>query len=220
MKKVFTAALVLLLPFMLVGCGGKEFNLKDYMSEITTTYFQGQGRGVNASLSVGQREIDYKVDGKHGQTCDFSLIEIKFDNIRAEEELPVELIIDGQSQDFVLELNPVSHVYMGDLGYAVKGDDSIAIVVDGQRIELTNITGDFAVDANQALEMARIALIDQIASCYNDGRFCGEGYLKVLHEEGEPFNQLFWSFRLVCEQGVKYDVVVNAQTGELVGVNL
>lgn len=220
MKKVFAAALVLLLPFMLVGCGGKEFNLKDYMSEITTTYFQGQGQGVNASLSVGQREIDYKVDGKHGQTCDFSLIEIKFDNIRAEEELPVELIIDGQSQDFVLELNPVSHVYMGDLGYAVKGDDSIAIVVDGQRIELTNITGDFAVDANQALEMARIALIDQIASCYNDGRFCGEGYLKVLHEEGEPFNQLFWSFRLVCEQGVKYDVVVNAQTGELVGVNL
>lgn len=220
MKKVFAAALVLLLPFMLVGCGEKEFNLKDYMSEITTMYFQGQGQGVNVSLSVGQREIDYKVDGKHGQTCDFSLIEIKFDNIRAEEELPVELIIDGQSQDFVLELNPVSHVYMGDLGYAVKGDDSIVIVVDGQRIELTNITGDFAVDANQALEMARIALIDQIASCYNDGRFCGEGYLKVLHEEGEPFNQLFWSFRLVCEQGVKYDVVVNAQTGELVGVNL
>lgn len=220
MKKVFAAALVLLLPFMLVGCGEKEFNLKDYMSEITTTYFQGQGQGVNASLSVGQREIDYKVDGKHGQTCDFSLIEVKFDNIRAEEELPVELIIDGQSQDFVLELNPVSHVYMGDLGYAVKPDSSFVIFVGNQKVELTNITGDFAVDANQALEMARIALIDQIASCYNDGRFCGEGYLKVLHEEGEPFNQLFWSFRLVCEQGVKYDVVINAQTGELVGVNL
>lgn len=220
MKKFFAASMMLLFPLMLVGCGRSDFNLKDYMSEITTVYFQGQGQGVNASLSVGQREIDYKVDGKHGPTCDFSLIEIKFDNVREEEILQVEIIINGQSQNFSLELNPVNHVYMGDLGYAVKGDDSIVIVVDGQRIELTNITGDFAVNADEALEMARIALIDQIAACYNEGRFCGEGYLKLLHEEGGSFSQLFWSFRLVCQQGVKYDVVINAQTGELVGVNL
>ena len=219
MKKIFAFAL-LLLPLMLVGCVEKKFKLDDYMSEITTTYFQGQGQGVDASVSVGRREIDYKVDGKHGQTCDFSLVEVKFANIREEGLLQVELIIDGQSQDFTLELNPVNHIYMGDLGYAISADSSVAIVVGEKKIELENLTNNFAVDAEQALEKARVALIDQIAACYREGQFCGEGYLKLLHEEGGLFDQLFWSFRLVCEQGVKYDVVINAQTGEIVGVNL
>lgn len=220
MKKFFSVAFILLMPLILFGCGKNEFNLKDYMSEITTIYFQGENQNINASLSVGQREIDYKIDGKHGLTCEFSLIELKFQNIKEAEKLTVQIIIDGQSQDFVLELNPVNHVYMGDLGYAIKEDSSIEIIVDGVNIVLTNITGEFAVDANQALEIARIELIDQISYCYNDGKFCGEGYLKLLHEEGNAFDQLFWVFRLVCEQDIKYDVVINAKTGEVVGVNL
>mgnify|MGYP005764008613 FL=1 len=218
MKK-FLAVIILALPLFLVGCGQKEFELKDYMSEITNVYYQAEGDGVNASVSVGQREVDYKVNGVHGSVCDFTLIEVKFDEVKNQDAMEIEVVIDGVSQPFMLEFNPLTDVFVGDLGYAVESGASISLVIEGQRLDMVNIT-DELISSSEALEIARLALIDEIASCYSGGVFCGECYLKLLHERGSSFNQLFWSFSLVCVQGVKYDVVINAQTGEVVGENL
>ncbi len=218
MKK-FLAVTMLMLPLFLVGCGQKKFDLKDYMSEITNVYYQAEGEGVNASISVGQREIDYKANGIHGDVCDFSLIEVKFDKVKNQQTEDIEIVVDGVSQPFTLEFNPLTDVFVGDLGYALKQGASVSLVIEGQRLDMDNIT-DRLISSSDALEKARVALIDEIASCYSSGTFCGECYLKLLHERGASFNQLFWSFSLVCQKGVKYDVVINAQTGDVIGENL
>ena len=220
MKKVFPLIFLFILPLFLVGCGTKKFQLQEYMSEITTSYYQAEGEGLNISLSVGQREIDYKVDGLHGATCGFSLFEIKFDNILEENTINISVIIDGKDYSLVLEHNPVNNTYMGDLGFAISNDSSVQVKVEGQTLNLTNVSNNFAVSSDEALEKASVVLIDELASCYNNGNFCGECYLKILNEQDGSFNELFWCFSLVCNQGIKYDVVINVQTGEVVGVNL
>lgn len=218
MKKVLFS-LLMVAPILLAGCGQKEFNLKDYVSEITNVYYQAEGDGVNASISIGQREIDYKVNGISGALCDFSLIEVKFDSAKNEDVIEVQIEINGNEQNFILEFNPLTDVFVGDLGYAIEDGANVSIVVEGQRLELVDITKSI-ISSDEAFEKARLALIDEIASCYNNGNFCAECYLKLLHQQGQSFEQLFWSFTLVCSQGVKYNVVIDATTGEVVGVNL
>ena len=72
LKKILIA-LSVVCSLMFVGCR-MENQSADYMSEQTWTYFYGANGGVKCSISVGERERDYKLDGKHGNVCDFSLI--------------------------------------------------------------------------------------------------------------------------------------------------
>lgn len=220
MKKIFPFIFILLLPVLLVGCGSNKFQLEDYMSEITKVYFQAEGDGFNATLSVGEREIDYRVDGRHGPTCDFALLQVEFNSVVENDVIDCVVNIDGQDTSLLLEFNPLNNCFMGDLGFSINADAKVSITVEEKSLSLENVSNNFAIDWQQALEKSEIALIDEISSCCNNGSFCGEGYLKLLHEKGGSFQELFWSFRLVCEQGVKYDVVINAQTGEIAGVNL
>ena len=220
MKKVVPFIFVLILPFVLAGCGSKQFELEDYMSETTKVYFQAEGNGFNATLSVGEREIDYKVDGRHGATCDFALLQVEFDSVLENDAIDCVVSIDGQDTSLLLEFNPLNNCYVGDLGFNINSDANVSITVEEKSLQLENVSNNFAINWQEALQKSQIALIDEISSCYSNGSFCGEGYLKLLHEKGGSFQELFWSFRLVCEQGIKYDVVIDAQTGEIVGVNL
>lgn len=220
MKKVVLFIFVLILPFVLAGCGSKQFELEDYMSETTKVYFQAEGNGFNATLSVGEREIDYKVDGRHGETCEFALLQVEFDSVLENDAIDCVVSIDGQDTSLLLEFNPLNNCYMGDLGFNINADANVSITVEEKSLQLENVSNNFAINWQEALQKSQIALIDEISSCYSNGSFCGEGYLKLLHEKGGSFQELFWSFRLVCEQGIKYDVVIDAQTGEIVGVNL
>lgn len=220
MKKSLLFLFILILPVILVGCGSKIFDLSDYMSEITTSYYQGENENFNASISVGQREINYKVDGKHGPDCDFSLVEVKFSTLKEELGLDIEVIIDGQENDLFLEYVPLHNTFMGDLGFAIKSGSKVTIKIGDETLNLSQVSENFTVDYNKALDIAKLQLIDEISSYNINGQFNAEGYLKLLNKEGESFNQLFWCFTLVGSDGLKFDVVIDANTGEVIGANI
>lgn len=219
MKKVIALLFIMCLPLMLAGCGKQKFELKNYMSEITYNYYQGENDIFNASVSVGQREIDYNVDGRHSANCDFSLVEVKF--LNQKEDLKLQATISVNNKDYPLELEfvPLRNTYMGDLGFAIEDGSNVSIKIDEQTLQLKEVSKDFSIDSAQALSSASLQLIDEIASYYQNGQFLAEGYLKLLNQEGKDFSQLFWCFTLVGSDGVKFDVVINAYTGEVVGVN-
>ncbi len=216
MKKFFVLALILLCPIMLLGCSNNS-DLEDNMSEITKIYYQGNdlNNEVVASISVGQREIDYSIDGIHEDVCDFSLVVVNFNKIFDEDTIKVMLSINGETMEFEMYYNPVNHFYMNDIGYALGENDEISLSYQDYNILFNNVSKNFSIDWKEALEIAKNSLEERLNSFYQSGNFKGECYLKILTEQDENFEDLFWYFSAVSQNGEVLNVVINVENGNV-----
>lgn len=215
MKKYITLALIFLLcPLMLVGCGGKS-SLEDNISEITKIYYKGadENNNVNASISIGSREDPYIIDGIHNKMCDFSLFAINFNKQLDVETINVELTINGSVQDFEMYLNPVNHFYMADLGYSLNSNDEVNIKYEEFNISFYNVSDEFAISYQDALNIAKENLKDKLDDFYDSNTFMGECYLKILTEYNEDFEDLFWYFSIVGQNNKALNVVISVEDG-------
>ena len=192
--------------FLFTGCS--DLSINNCISEITFTYFKGQDisySSVYASISVGEREEPYKMDGKHRKNVDFALINLTLDDVN-QNEVTATIEIDGTSSEVVLEFNPRTSSYMADLGYAISGDSTINLKVDNYSIDFSNISKDFKVDYNKALEIGEKLLSENVAN-FSSGNFDGEIYLKLFTMEGS--DALYWIYTAVYEDGVTYNFAIN-----------
>lgn len=215
MKKIFITLLVLIFPLIMVGCQ-KSVTLENSMSEITRIYFSAENDGVKANISVGEREEDYIIDGKHTKNCDFSLIAIKFESLLAENQIEVDLIINNTLSSLVLDLNPANHFYMTDLGYALKETDNIVITYKNFNLSFENVSEGFGIDCKEALRIAERELGDKMKGFYSGDNFTGEGYLKVLTSQDENDETFFWVLTIVGKNNYKNDIVLSVKDGRVI----
>ncbi len=216
MKKIFLFSFMLLCPLLLISCGESK-DLEDNISEITKIYYQGSDSNgtVSASISIGQREEPYIIDGVHRPLCDFSLFVLNFNQPLEEEEIITRLTINGEEQDFIMYLNPVNHQYMADLGYALEKDENIIITYQDYTVSFSNVSDNFVVSWAQALEIAKNSLGERLDSFYEGNNFRGECYLKVLTEQNDNFDDLFWYFSIVGQNNEVVNVVIDINSGEV-----
>ena len=192
--------------FLFTGCN--DLSINNCISEITFTYFKGQdssSSNVYASISVGEREEPYKMDGKHRKNVDFALINLILDDV-SQNEVMATIDIDGTASEIMLEFNPRTSSYMADLGYAISGDSTINLKVDNYSIDFSNISKDFKVDYNKALEIGEKLLSENVTN-FSSSNFDGEIYLKLFTMEGSDV--LYWIYTAVYEDGVTYNFAIN-----------
>lgn len=192
--------------FLFTGCN--DLSINNCISEITFTYFKGQdssSSNVYASISVGEREEPYKMDGKHRKNVDFALINLILDDV-SQNEVMATIDIDGTASEIMLEFNPRTSSYMADLGYAISGDSVVNLKVDNYSIDFSNISKDFKVDYNKALEIGEKMLSENVAN-FSSSNFDGEIYLKLFTMEGSDV--LYWIYTAVYEDGVTYNFAIN-----------
>lgn len=217
MKKIFaTFAVVFACSLLLVGCSGNS-SVDQNISEITTIYFKGQDVNGQASgsISVGEREEPYKADGTHRKNVDFSLINIDFGQKISDEELNVKIIVNSVESDLTLYFNPLSSSYMADLGYKLNDNDIVKVTFDQYEINFENISQDFATSYQRALEIAKESLKSEIDNMSTSGDFKGECYLKILSSNSN-FNDLFWAFTIVGQEGENYNVVISVDNENII----
>ena len=218
-KILMMLSTVTVVLFLFTGCSGLSIN--NCISEITFTYFKGQdssSSNVYASISVGEREEPYKMDGKHRKNVDFALINLILDDV-SQNEVMATIDIDGTASEVVLEFNPRTSSYMADLGYAISGDSVVNLKVDNYSIDFSNISKDFKVDYNKAIDIASQTLSKDIEEIINSSNFPGECYLKILTRQDGNFDKLFWYFNIVTQDGNDYEVVISVEDGKDVITN-
>lgn len=205
-KKILMMLSLAVVLFLFTGCSGLSIN--NCISEITFIYFKGQdssSSNVYASISVGEREEPYKMDGKHRKNVDFALINLTLDDVN-QNEVTATIEIDGTASEIMLEFNPRTSSYMADLGYAISGDSTINLKVDNYSIDFSNISKDFKVDYNKALEIGEKLLSENVTN-FSSSNFDGEIYLKLFTMEGSDV--LYWIYTAVYEDGVTYNFAIN-----------
>ena len=212
MKKLWIFAMILLCGIVLVGCSSKK-DFRGCLSEVTKVYYQGVAGQVEGSISIGQREEPYKIDGKSQKLEDFSLFILDFNQQMEDETIDVKLSVNGVESDFQLFLNPVNHYYMNDLGYSLGQNDEVILTYQDIVVNFYNVSDSFNIDWSEALDIAEENL--NLQSFYKDGDFKGECYLKILTEQNDNFQDLFWYFSAVSENGDVMDIVISTDAGEI-----
>lgn len=212
MKKIWIFAMILICGIVLVGCSSKK-DFRGCLSEVTKVYYQGVAGQVEGSISVGQREEPYKIDGKSQKLEDFSLFILDFNQQMEDETIDVKLSVNGVESDFQLFLNPVNHYYMNDLGYSLGQNDEVILTYQDIVVNFYNVSDSFNIDWSEALDIAEENL--NLQSFYKDGDFKGECYLKILTEQNDNFQDLFWYFSAVSENGDVMDIVISTDAGEI-----
>lgn len=203
--------LFLLLPcIILCGCQAR-IDLYHYMSEITKLYFSGRNEFMDISISVGEREEEYVIDGKSGTNTDFSLVTIKFSQSKLEEEITVNVVRNGVEEGLVMYYNPMTGAYINDLGYALEERDEISLSYDGSEVSLE--LENFAVGYDEAVRISKQELAEEIKSNVKNGELNGECYLKVLSSRDNQ--EMFWLFTLVNPKDETFNLLINVQTGEI-----
>ena len=216
-KRIFILILMFFSAFFLISCkNSKKF--EDNFSEITKIYFQGENRENNSicSICVGKREEPYRVDGIHNPVCDFSLLSLYSCEFYG-DSVYVDIFVNNEKTVFELFYNPISNVYINDLGFALSEDDEIFIVFDGDAINLINKSDCFVVDYKEAIKISTELLSDKITALYKNNVFMGECYLKVLSNKTD--DSIFWLFSLQTRAGETFNIVISVDTGQVVAEN-
>lgn len=219
MKKIFILSTLIISSFLvfIAFSSCKKVDIKDSISEITKIYFKGESEheGINGSISVGQRENPYIVDGIHQKLCDFSLVELYINSV-IEDEIYVNITINNKKTQLKLFYNSMNASYVNDLGYKLNENDEIIIEYQDQKVVFTNISKDFFIDYNKALEIANDRLSEEIKKLYDNNIFQGECYLKILKGQREDFGKLFWYYNIFTIKGENFNVVISVENGEVV----
>lgn len=218
MKKTFIIIFLLFFSFIFfVACENNK-KIENNISEITKIYFQGESadNDLICFISVGERENPYKVDGVHNPVCDFSLISLKLSNCTY-EQIKICLIVNDEESEVILYHNPISDIYINDIGYALNENDVIKVGYGEINFNVYNISKDFKIDYQKALDISFEKFSEQISSLYKNGQFMGECYLKILSNSNN--NQLFWYFSIQTVTQKTMNLILSVDSGEVVVVN-
>ena len=216
MKKVFIFVSVFLMMFVFTSCGKSDFEIVSAnMSERTNVYYFGQNEKMCASLAYGEREKNYFMDGNSGDKIEFSLLTISFFDDVDYANINVMVSIDGVEFAQELEYVPSASGFMCDLQKTVSGSEKIEIKYENYAILIENISKKFGINSNKAIEIGCEEFKEKIEKLRKGSQFFGECYLKILDKRKNNFDNFFWCFTLLDENGNSFSVVISTVDGKI-----
>ena len=216
MKKVFIIVSVFLMMFVFTSCGKSDFEIVSAnMSERTNVYYFGQNEKMCASLAYGEREKNYFMDGNSGDKIEFSLLTISFFDDVDYANINVMVSIDGVEFAQELEYVPSASGFMCDLQKTVSGSEKIEIKYENYAILIENISKKFGINSNKAIEIGCEEFKEKIEKLRKGSQFFGECYLKILDKRKNNFDNFFWCFTLLDENGNSFSVVISTVDGKI-----
>ncbi len=215
-KKIFLAGLLAVVALSLFGCGKSlQTRIEENLSEHTCVYYYAEGEGYYATLSSGEREDEYLLNGKSEKKVDFALLAIKPSVGTSEKIIKANVAINGESKLYELELNDLNFTYMVDLEQRLSGDESISVEYAGQTLEMQNLSKDFAIDDVKAIEIACNELSDKIDGIRRGNNLNAECYLRVLDKKANNFDNMFWCFTVVTTDKQTFSVIISTVDGSI-----
>jgi len=185
------------------------------MSEITNVYFYGECEDFYCSISSGQRETAYLMDGKSGDVTDFALLSLNLSEARATTILKLSVLIDGAEEEKEVEINSLSSAYLVDLERALTGKENISIVFEGKTLQLSALSNNFEIDSNKALEIAADQLEEKILLKKKYNNLNAEGYLRILDKNANDFDSVFWCYTVLNIDNESYSIIISTVDGSV-----
>ena len=223
MKKKFLVSLVLMLSiFTFTGCGKAEINISDYIIEKRENLFTANDSLYCVTFSTGQREENYNFDGLINPLTPFGILTIsRLDNQpMANDAYSCIIEINDQTYSGFLEKG-ANNTYSIDIEVAALSEDSIiaSISFTGYTFkqELINVSKDFEVDCNTAVEIANKELHQQISDLLTDKNVKIEIVTKIMKDHSNTdLKNYYWYVGAISTNGDCLGILINSNTGEII----
>lgn len=219
MKKFFALLFVVFCMFALSGCNVEYNEVLNNMSDLRINYFVGTSKDMEISLSCGYREEIFAYDGVSSSPIECGVISLMFFETHSYSSIEVALEIDGVEENIVLEKSPFEDVFMYDIQKILNNQNKIFVRLKNtsQKIELKEISNEWAVDYKLALKIASEHYGKQIRELYFNNRFNAECYLKPIYKS--DFGRTFWYFSIIDKVGNNYNLLIDVNTKEIISAN-
>lgn len=222
MKKrmFFVLLMTLFVASVACGCGKTTYQLvKENMSEITNVYYYGENDDFYCSLSSGEREKNYLMDGRKSETVEFALFSLSFSKPRQNSMIKVFVTIGQTREEKEFELNTLNNKYMFDLGKSVGEGEEVFVEFEKSVLKLECLSKDFGVNADKALRIASEELEKQILACKSFNTLNAECYLTVLDKKANHFDGVFWCFSILNTQNQTFSIIISTKDGAVLAKN-
>lgn len=215
-KKIMLSVLLICVCVTSFACGKSTFDLvTENMSEWTKVYYYGENEDCYVSLTSGQREQTYLLNGKSEDKTDFALLSISLNKKTDLSLLKVIIKIDGQECEKELENNPLNNLFMTDLEMSLTGQEQIEIVYNQKSLTLSALSNSFAVNDVKAIEIACQNFEEQIKKKKSFNNLNAEMYLRILDKNANNFDGIFWCFTVLNVDNESWSIVISTQDGSI-----
>lgn len=215
-KKLFVMFLTVSVVFSLFGCGVNTLSLvKKNLSEWTKVFYMAECDDFYVTLSSGMREKEYLMNGVAGEMTDFALLSINFVQNPKSEMIFVELSVDEEKIETEMELNPMNDSYMVDFECLLSGDEKISLKYENQSMVLENLSKNFQIDDQKAMQIACDEIGNLILKKKSLGKLNAEIYLRVLDKKSNNFDDIFWCLTALNVDGESFSIVISTVDGSV-----
>ena len=134
MKKVYIASCaticLLILAFLLVGCGTQNNNVSDNLSDARYGVFDAQNEIFSTTFIYGERENPYKPDGVSNNNVNFGIISVTFSQKQTENVFNFTLKTYDKTFSGQLEKSPFTDEYLADIGSQITTNEPIELTLE------------------------------------------------------------------------------------------
>ena len=218
--------IVMLLSIMFTfgGCD-EDISTKiiNNISEYCEEYFVGETQDYYIELFDGEREEPYYLDGVSETKERYCLIVVtpkEGEDLREDMEYCVE--VNGDTLEGGLEVSPFDDTLSSDMQLALSNTDNIFVYIklntSTQVSKMTCISADFALDWRGVLDSTYEKLsmdINTLMQSHNSM----ECYIQVINKD-ISMGKYYWCVTLIFDDGDKYAIIVDTQSGEILAKNL
>lgn len=220
MKWLKSFLVIFLLVMGLVFCACKVPKTKMYniMSQVEYAYYLSSNEKYDAVLTTGVRESCFSYNGISTQKVDYTVVKVKLKtSVNYADIIGAKIKINDELFECKLDKNPFDLSFMIDLGIRLS-DKSIVMImvenVDDNFQKLSNITKDFKIDYNQAIEIANKYFYKFITKHTKDNNQC-ECYLKISTNV-DAGSDYYWYFTVRTDSFITKSIMIMTSSPKIV----
>lgn len=212
--------------FIFSSCQTKYENwLKDNTSEIRDYLFEGFCEDFEVSLTVGQREKNYIVNGESSELVDFGVLSFVLD-----EDIDVDinsakfvLFVGTKKFEGDLQENPFDHSLMADIQTNLSSANNISVnLISNNYLRSTSLN---CVNANWNIKSSDIYSIiskkmkNEIKSFVKNNNFEGEVYIKIINDADKNVQDYYWYVCIIGRKGERLSAIISHKNSEILALN-
>lgn len=215
-KKILIVVFLIAISISCFACAKSSVNyVMENMSELTKVYYWGENNEFYCSLSSGEREEDYAMDGKHKGSAKFALLSFNLMQPISSSVVKLTVIVDGEEFEVEAEINSLKSSYLVDLERELDGDETVEVIYQGKSLGLDNLSNQFQVDYQEAIEIACKKFEDKIFSKKQFNNLNAECYLRILDKKANNFDGVFWCFTVLNVDNENYSIIISTADGSI-----
>ena len=215
-KRAILMSIFSLMAVLFFGCGKTTADyVKENVAEITKTFYFAENENFYITLASGQREKEYLLDGRAQPLTDFALLSVTFFDDIPSEIINVEVTIDEEKRQVEMEYNSMTNSFLADLELLLNENEQIAVKYADQTLTLENLSKNFVIDWQQALNIAIKELKTEIEKEKKYANLNAEVYLKVLDKKANKFDNFFWCFTILNVKNESFSVIISTTDGSV-----